>query len=149
MRVWSAYLVEAVLKWHRQVPWCSAVCPVVADRFVVGDAHWIQLERSDSAMLLTGQILTGSTHSIATKQGESLQKTKLKLIDIGPEASGGDVYWVDFLGEAALAEDELRQITRQAVTVEIRRFSATAGQQGGRAYLNANAGAVPPPATIL
>jgi hypothetical protein len=93
-------------------------------------------------MLLTGQILTGSTHSIATKKGESLQKTKLKLIDIGLEASGGDVYWVDFLGEAALAEDELRQIARQSVTVEIRRFSATAGKQLGRAYLNANGGAV-------
>jgi hypothetical protein len=93
-------------------------------------------------MLLTGQVLTGSTQSIATKKGDSLQKTKLKLIDIGPEASGGDVYWVDFLGEAALGEDELRQVARQTVTVEIRRFSASAGKQPGRAYLNASGGAV-------
>jgi hypothetical protein len=91
---------------------------------------------------ISAQALTGSTTTMTTKKGESLQKTKLKLIDIGPEASGGDVYWVDFLGEAALAEEELRQIARQAVTVEIRRMYASAGKQMGRAYLNANGGAV-------
>jgi hypothetical protein len=93
-------------------------------------------------MQLTGQILTGSTQTIATKKGEQLQKTKLKVIDIGPEAAGGDVYWIDFLGEAALSEDELRQVARQQVVVEVRRLYASAGKQQGRAYLNATGGAV-------
>src|SRR5215813_12588967 len=71
-------------------------------------------------MLLSGQILTGSTTTISTKKGDHLQKTKLKVLDLGPEAAGGDLYWVDFLGEAALTDDELHQVSRQAVEVEIR-----------------------------
>jgi hypothetical protein len=93
-------------------------------------------------MQLTAQVLMGSTQTLTTKKGEALQKTKLKLIDIGPEASGGDLYWVDFLGEAALSEEELRQINRQQVVVEIRRMYASAGKQQGQAYLNASGGAV-------
>jgi hypothetical protein len=92
-------------------------------------------------MQLTGQILTGSTQTIATKKGDHLQKTRLKVLDLGVEASGGDLYWIDFLGECALADDELRQVTRQQVTVEVRRMYASAGKQGG-AYLNATGGAV-------
>ncbi len=92
-------------------------------------------------MLLMGQVLTGSTQTIATKKGDHLQKTKLKVLDLGPEASGGDVYWMDFLGEAALSDDELRQITRQQVEVEVRRMNASAGKNGG-AYLNATGGAI-------
>ena len=49
-------------------------------------------------MLLAGQILTGTTTTISTKKGGTLQKTRLKVLDLGPEASGGDLYWVDFLG---------------------------------------------------
>jgi hypothetical protein len=93
-------------------------------------------------MQLTAQVLMGSTQTLTTKKGDQLQKTKLKLIDIGPEASGGDLYWVDFLGEAALSEEELRQITRQQVVVEIRRMYASAGKQQRQAYLNASGGAV-------
>ena len=93
-------------------------------------------------MQLTAQVLIGSTQTLTTKKGDHLQKTRLKLMDIGPEASGGDLYWVDFLGEAALSEDELRQVARQQVQVEIRRVYASAGKTQGQAFLNANGGAV-------
>ena len=66
-------------------------------------------------MQLSGQILTGSTQTIATKKGDHLQKTRLKVLDLGPEANGGDVYWIDFLGDAALTDEELRQVSRQQV----------------------------------
>jgi len=92
-------------------------------------------------MQLSGQILTGSTQTLATKKGDHLQKTRLKVLDLGPEANGGDVYWIDFLGDAALADDELRQVSRQQVTVEVRRMYASAGKTGG-AFLNASGGAV-------
>jgi hypothetical protein len=52
-------------------------------------------------MQLSGQILTGSTQTIATKKGDHLQKTRLKVLDLGPEANGGDVYWIDFVNAAA------------------------------------------------
>ncbi len=87
-------------------------------------------------MLLAGQILTGSTTTINTKKGGTLQKTRLKVLDLGPEASGGDLYWVDFLGEAALGDEEMRQVARQQVQVEVRSMRASAGSKGG-AFLNA------------
>ncbi len=90
-------------------------------------------------MLLNGQILTGSTQTIATKKGDHLQKTRLKVLDLGVEASGGDLYWIDFLGEAALTDDELRAVARQQVELEVRRMYASKGAKGG-AYLNANGG---------
>src|SRR5262249_29043919 len=93
------------------------------------------------AMLLSGQILTGTTTTISTKKGDHLQKTKLKVLDLGPEAAGGDLYWVDFLGEAALTDHELRAVSRQAVEVEIRNMRASAGTKGG-AFLNASGGAI-------
>jgi hypothetical protein len=92
-------------------------------------------------MQLSGQILTGSTQTIATKKGDHIQKTRLKVLDLGPEANGGDVYWIDFLGDAALSDDDLRQVARQSVTVEVRRMYASAGKNGG-AFLNASGGAV-------
>lgn len=92
-------------------------------------------------MQLSGQILTGSTQTIATKKGDHLQKTRLKVLDLGPEANGGDVYWIDFLGDAALTDEELRQVSRQQVTVEVRRMYASAGKNGG-AFLNASGGAL-------
>jgi hypothetical protein len=92
-------------------------------------------------MLLNGQVLTGTTTTISTKKGGTLQKTRLKVLDLGPEASGGDLYWVDFLGEAALADDELRQVSRQQVQVEVRSMRASAGSKGG-AFLNATGGAI-------
>jgi hypothetical protein len=92
-------------------------------------------------MQLSGQILTGSTQILATKKGDHIQKTRLKVLDLGPEANGGDVYWIDFLGDAALTDEELRQVSRQQVTVEVRRMYASAGKTGG-AFLNASGGAV-------
>jgi hypothetical protein len=92
-------------------------------------------------MLLNGQILTGATTTISTKKGDHLQKTKLKVLDLGPEANGGDIYWIDFLGDAALADDELRQVSRQQVQVEVRSMRASVGTKGG-AFLNATGGAI-------
>jgi len=92
-------------------------------------------------MLLTGQILTGATTTISTKKGDHLQKTKLKVLDLGPEANGGDLYWIDFLAEAALADDELRQVSRQQVQIEVRSMRASSGTKGG-AFLNTTGGAI-------
>lgn len=93
-------------------------------------------------MQLTAQVLTGSTQTISTKKGDPLQKTKLKLIDIGPEANGGDLYWIDFLGEAALSDAELEAVVHQRVLIDVRRMYASAGRQQGQAYLNASGGAI-------
>lgn len=93
-------------------------------------------------MKMDGTVLMGTTQTIATKKGDMLQKTKLKVMDLGSEANGGDLYWIDFLGEAALTDDELKQILRQQVVIEVRRMYASAGKQLGKAYLNANGGAV-------
>jgi hypothetical protein len=90
------------------------------------------------AHVLAGMILD----PIRTKQGKVLEKTRLKVMDIGPEAAGGDVYWLDFLGEAALSEDEVERIHRQQVVIEVRRMYASWGNQAGKAYLNAAGGAV-------
>ncbi len=79
-------------------------------------------------MQLSGQILTGSTQTIATKKGDHLQKTRLKVLDLGPEANGGDVYWIDFLGDAALTDEELRQVSRQ----QVKRRGATDVRLGGQ-----------------
>jgi hypothetical protein len=92
-------------------------------------------------MLLSGQILTGSTTTFNTKKGGTLQKAKLKILDLGPEASGGDLYWIDFLGEAALSDEELQRVRRQQVEVEVRSMRASAGSKGG-VFLNANGGAI-------
>jgi hypothetical protein len=93
-------------------------------------------------MKIEGMALAGSTEVISTKKRGDLQKTKLKVMDMGAEASGGDLYWIDFLGEAALSEDELAAILRQPVVIEVRFMRASAGNQPGRAYLNASGGAV-------
>jgi hypothetical protein len=92
-------------------------------------------------MLLSGQILTGTTTTFNTKKGSTLQKAKLKILDLGPEASGSDLYWIDFLGEAALSDEELRQLSRQQVQVEVRSMRASAGSKGG-VFLNATGGAI-------
>ena len=63
------------------------------------------------------------------------------MLDLGPEASGGDLYWIDFLGEAALADDELRQVTRQQVQWRSAACCAGRASKGG-AFLNATGGAV-------
>src|SRR5258708_21196234 len=53
-------------------------------------------KRRQTTMLLNGQILTGSTQTIATKKGDHLQKTRLKILDLGQEANGGDLFWGGF-----------------------------------------------------
>jgi hypothetical protein len=93
-------------------------------------------------MQMTGQALAGSTQTLTTKKGDQLQKSKLKVLDIGSEASGGDIYWIDFLGEAAMSEEELEAVLRQQVVVEVRRMYASPGKREGVAYLNAAGGAV-------
>jgi hypothetical protein len=92
-------------------------------------------------MQMQATALMGSTQVVATKKGEQ-QKARLKVMDIGVEASGGDVYWMDFWGEEALSEEELRQVLRQQVQIEVRRVSASTGKQpGGKAFLNLTGGA--------
>ncbi len=94
-------------------------------------------------MRMHAQVLGGNVlPSIRTKRGQELPKARLKVMDIGPEAGGGDLYWIDFLGEAALSEDELEQVRRQAVELEVRSMHASAGKEAGKAYLNAAGGAV-------
>jgi hypothetical protein len=94
-------------------------------------------------MQMQAHVLAGSIlDPIHTKRGVDLPKTRLKVMDIGPEAGGGDVYWLDFLGEAALLEEELAQVHRQQVQIEVRSMYASAGKTAGKAYLNAAGGAV-------
>src|SRR6478672_13223590 len=85
--------------------------------------------------------LAGSTEISSTKKRGDLQKTKLKVMDMGPEANGGDLYWIDFLGEGALSDEELDAILRQPVVIEVRRIYISTGNQPGRSYLNASGGA--------
>jgi hypothetical protein len=105
-------------------------------------------------MQMQGQALAGKTGVVATKRGEQ-QKSQLKVMDIGPEAAGGDVYWVDFWGEDALLEEELEAVLRRQVEIEVRHVSASAGKRlpqteapggagggGGRVFLNFAGGAV-------
>ena len=65
-------------------------------------------------MKIEGLALAGSTEMISTKKRGDLQKTKLKVMDMGPEATGGDLYWIDFLGEASLSDEELDAILTPA-----------------------------------
>jgi hypothetical protein len=103
-------------------------------------------------MQMQGQALAGKTGVVATKRGEQ-QKSQLKVMDIGPEAAGGDVYWIDFWGEDALSEEELESVLRRQVEIEVRHVSASAGKRlpqtevpggagGGRVFLNFSGGAV-------
>jgi hypothetical protein len=93
-------------------------------------------------MQLNGKVLAGFTSSFQTKKGETLNKTRLKVLDTGDEA-GDDLnaYWVDLLGDAALSDDDIEQIRKQEVVIEIRRASASLGKNG-TAYLNLTGGAV-------
>ena len=54
--------------------------------------------------------LTSGNEIISAKKRGDLQKTKLKVMDMGPEANGGDLYWIDFLGEASLSDSRLREL---------------------------------------
>ncbi len=93
-------------------------------------------------MKLLAKVLHGSTQTITTKKGTQLEKTRLKVQDIGPEV-GGDLlaYWIDFLGEQALSEAEISTILHEEVEIDLKRVSASAGTKGG-AFLNLTGGAI-------
>jgi hypothetical protein len=91
-------------------------------------------------MKLLAKVLHGSTQTITTKKGTKLEKTRLKVQDVGEEVSGDLIaYWVDFLGENALTETELAAILREEVEIDLKRVSASAGDKGG-AFLNLTGG---------
>lgn len=93
-------------------------------------------------MQMNAKVLAGTTQILSTKKGTQLEKTRLKVLDTGVEvASDVQVYWIDFIGDAALSEDELASINHEEVVIEIRRVSATAGRDG-RAYLNISGGLI-------
>jgi hypothetical protein len=91
-------------------------------------------------MKLLGKVLHGSTQTITTKKGTKLEKTRLKVQDVGEEVNGDLLaYWIDLLGENALSEAELTAILRQEVEIDLKRVSASAGDKGG-AFLNLTGG---------
>ncbi len=93
-------------------------------------------------MKLLAKVLHGSTQTITTKKGTKLAKTRLKVQDVGEEVNGDLLaYWIDFLGEYALTEAELATILREEVEIDLKRVSASAGDQGG-AFLNLTGGAI-------
>lgn len=93
-------------------------------------------------MQLNGKVMSGFTTSFQTKKGDTLNKTRLKILDTGEEVGDElNTYWVDFLGDAALTEDDIDQIRKQEVVIEVRRASASLGKNG-TAYLNITGGAV-------
>ena len=93
-------------------------------------------------MKLQGKVLVGNTTTLQTKAGKALEKTRLKVQDVGEE-TGGDLlaYWIDFLGESALTESQIAAILHEEVSIEIRRAGASAGKQGG-AFLNMTGGSI-------
>jgi hypothetical protein len=93
-------------------------------------------------MKLLAKVLHGSTQTITTKKGTKLEKTRLKVQDVGDEVNGDLLaYWIDFLGENALSDAELAAILRAEVEIDIKRVSASAGEKGG-AFLNLTGGLV-------
>jgi ssDNA-binding replication factor A large subunit len=92
-------------------------------------------------MQLIGKIIAGTSTTITTKQGAKLDKTRLKILDVGDETAGDvNVYWVDFMGDAALSSAELDKVNHQEATIEIRRI--TASLYNGKAYMNISGGMI-------
>lgn len=93
-------------------------------------------------MQMNGKVLAGTTQILSTKKGTQLEKTRLKVLDTGGEVAGDlQWYWIDFLGDAALAESELDSVRQEEVVIEIRRVSASNGKDG-RAFLNITGGLI-------
>jgi hypothetical protein len=92
-------------------------------------------------MQMQARILVGSLREVKTKKGESLRKTSLKVLDIGPEC-GSEVatYWIDFLGDAALDQVELDSVMGGEFVVDVRFVRAS--ESKGKAYLNLSGGAI-------
>jgi hypothetical protein len=92
-------------------------------------------------MQLNGKIITGTSTTIATKKGTQLAKTRLKVLDTGEEAGGDvNVYWIDFMGDAALTSEQLDKVNHQDVTIEIRR--TTCSLYNGKAYMILSGGMI-------
>ena len=92
-------------------------------------------------MQLQGKILAGTSTTITTKQGAKLDKTRLKVMDIGDETAGDvNVYWVDLMGDAALDDAMLTSVNHQDVVIEIRRI--TCSLYNGKAYMNISGGII-------
>lgn len=88
-------------------------------------------------MQLIGKVLAGTSTTITTKQGAKLDKTRLKVLDMGDETNGDlNAYWVDFMGEAALNDAQLTEVNHQEVTIEIRRVTCSLynGKARARAF---------------
>jgi hypothetical protein len=95
-------------------------------------------------MLMQGRVLVGKIQQITTKKGQ-LAKSALKVVDMGPECSSDViVYWIDFLGDAALTQVELDSILGEQFTIDIRLVQASKGNDG-RTFLNVKGGAIVTP----
>ena len=91
-------------------------------------------------MKLLAKVLHGTTQTITTKKGTQLEKTRLKVQDVGEEVNGDLLaYWIDLLGDNALSESELNAVLREEVEIDVKRVSASAGTKGG-AFLNLTGG---------
>jgi hypothetical protein len=91
-------------------------------------------------MKILAKVLFGTTATVTTKKGTQLEKTRLKVQDVGEEVNGDLLaYWIDFLGDNALSQAELTAVLHTEVEVDIKRVSATAGQKGG-VFLNLTGG---------
>ena len=93
-------------------------------------------------MQMLGKVLSGMVQTLHTKKGTFLQKTRLKVLDMGDEVQGDvQFYWIDFLGDAALSEGELDGVRGHEVSVEVRRASPSLGKDG-KAYINMTGGMI-------
>ena len=92
-------------------------------------------------MQLQGKVIAGTSTTITTKQGSKLDKTRLKVMDIGEEAAGDvNVYWIDFMGDAALNDTQLAAVNHQDVIIEVRRVTSSIYKD--KAYMNIIGGLV-------
>lgn len=92
-------------------------------------------------MLMQGRVLVGKIQQITTKKGQ-VAKSALKVADMGPECSSDVVvYWIDFLGDAALTQTELDSILGEQFTIDVRLVQASRGNDG-RTFLNVKGGAI-------
>src|SRR5579883_1018102 len=103
----------------------------------------IHTAKEHHTMQLTGKVLGGKTTTITTKTGTKLEKTRIRVLDIGEEAINDVIsYWIDLLGDAALTDQQLAAITHTEVVIQIRRVSLSTSN--GKAYLNINGGLILP-----
>ena len=97
-------------------------------------------------MQMFARVLSSHNETLDIKngknQGQKLNKTRLKVIDVGDEVNGDVIqYWIDFLGENALTDKEVELILKKDVQIDIRLVRATSGKNGG-AFLNISGGMI-------